>query len=57
MADPHEYIFIDEAGFNLTKRRNIFGHHAVTQVPDQRGGNITICTAISNRGVLAKLGP
>ncbi len=34
MADPHEYIFIDEAGFNLTKRckrgRNILGHRAVT---------------------------
>ncbi|XP_016341427.1 uncharacterized protein LOC107688316 isoform X2 [Sinocyclocheilus anshuiensis] len=64
MADSHEYIFIDEAGFNLTKRRkrgrNILGQHAVTQVPGQRGGKITICAAISNNGVLhrhAKLGP
>ena len=56
MADPHEYIFIDEAGFNLTKRRkrgrNIVGHRAVIQVPGQRGGNITMCAAISTRGIL-----
>ncbi|KAK0151758.1 hypothetical protein N1851_006859 [Merluccius polli] len=56
MADPHEYIFIDEAGFNLTKRRkrgrNIIGHRAIIQVPGQRGGNITMCAAISNRGIL-----
>lgn len=64
MADPHEYIFIDEAGFNLTKRRkrgrNIIGHRAIIQVPGQRGGNVTLCAAISNRGVLhrhVKVGP
>lgn len=64
MTDSHEYIFIDEAGFNLTKwcKRggNIIGQCAITQVPGQRGGNITMCAAISNRGVLhchAILGP
>ncbi|KAI7790308.1 hypothetical protein IRJ41_012888 [Triplophysa rosa] len=50
---PHEIIFVDEAGFNLTKRRrrgrNIIGHRAIVDVP-----------AISQRGVLhrhAILGP
>ncbi|KAL3975101.1 hypothetical protein ACER0C_001952 [Sarotherodon galilaeus] len=43
---PHEMIFVDEAGFNLTKRRkrgrNIIGHRAIVNVPGQRGGNVTI---------------
>ncbi|KAK0153012.1 hypothetical protein N1851_005311 [Merluccius polli] len=64
-AIPHEYIFIDEAGFNLAKTRrrgrNIIGHRAIIDVPGQRGGNITMCAAISNaHGVLhrhANLGP
>ena len=64
-AIPHEFIFIDEAGFNLAKSRrrgrNIIGHRAIIDVPGQRGGNITMCTAISNtHGVLhhhANLGP
>ncbi|XP_067234759.1 uncharacterized protein [Chanodichthys erythropterus] len=64
-AIPHEFIFIDEAGFNLAKTRrrgrNLIGHRAVIDVPGQRGGNITMCAAISNmHGVLhrhAKLGP
>ncbi len=55
------WVHLDNAGFNLTKRckrgHNILGHRAVTQVPGQRGCKTTICTAISNRGVLAKLGP
>lgn len=62
---PHEFIFIDEAGFNLTKTsrrgRNIIGHRAIVDVPGQRGGNITMCAAITHtNGVLhrhANLGP
>ncbi|XP_058627423.1 uncharacterized protein LOC131537792 [Onychostoma macrolepis] len=42
MAKPHEYLFLDEAGFNLQKRRqrgrNIIGQRAITEVPGQRGG-------------------
>ncbi|GAA6099147.1 uncharacterized protein LOC113635738, partial [Tachysurus ichikawai] len=64
MERPHECIFVDEAGFNLAKRRerdrNIIGQHAIVGVPGQRGGNVTLCAAISNRGVLyhhATLGP
>ncbi|XP_051569163.1 uncharacterized protein LOC127449653 [Myxocyprinus asiaticus] len=60
---PHEIIFFDEAGFNLTKRRRgrkMIGHRTIVNVLGQRGGNVTICTAISQRGVLhrhAILGP
>lgn len=64
MERPHEYIFVDEAGFNLAKRRrrgrNIIGQRAIVEVPGQRGGNVTLCAAISNGGVLhhhATLGP
>ncbi|XP_016112695.1 uncharacterized protein [Sinocyclocheilus grahami] len=64
-AIPHEFIFIDEAGFNLAKTRrrgrNVIGHRAIIDVPGQRGGNITLCAAISSmHGVLhrhANLGP
>ncbi|XP_045555739.1 uncharacterized protein [Salmo salar] len=64
-AIPHEFIFIDEAGFNLAKTRrrgrNVIGHRAIIDVPGQRGGNITMCAAISNtHSVLhrhANLGP
>ncbi|XP_041118603.1 uncharacterized protein LOC121322555 [Polyodon spathula] len=63
-AIQHVYIYIDEAGFNLAKRRgrgrNIIGHRAIVNVPGQRGGNITMCTAVSQQGVLhhhANLGP
>ncbi len=64
-AIPHEFIFIDEAGFNLAKTRrrgrNVIGHRAIIDVPGQRGGNITMCAAISSmHGVLhrhANLGP
>ncbi|KAF0035523.1 hypothetical protein F2P81_013281 [Scophthalmus maximus] len=45
-AIPHEFIFIDEAVFNLAKTRrrgrNVIGHRAIINVPGQRGGNITI---------------
>ncbi|XP_038557731.1 uncharacterized protein LOC119890503 [Micropterus salmoides] len=64
MQWPHEYIYMDEAGFNLTKRRrrgrNVIGHRAIVGVPGQRGGNVTLCAAISNHGVVhhhANLGP
>ncbi len=60
----HEQFFVDEAGFNLTKTRrrgrNIIGHRAIINVPGQRGGNITMCAAISQNGVVhhhATLGP
>ncbi|XP_045579092.1 uncharacterized protein isoform X4 [Salmo salar] len=60
----HELIYVDEAGFNLAKTRrrgrNIIGHRAIINVPGQRGGNITMCAAISQNGVLhhhAILGP
>ncbi len=53
---PHEFIYIDEAGFNLTtvrrRGRNIIGHRAIVNVPGQRGGNITLCAAITQNRVL-----
>jgi len=55
---------VDEAGFNLTKRRrrgrNIIGQRALADGPGQSGGNVTLCAALSNHGVLhrhATLGP
>ena len=55
----HCFIYMDEAGFNLTKRRrpgrNIIGHRATVDVPGQRGGNITMCAAISVNGVLTHI--
>ena len=55
---PHEFIYIDEAGFNLTKARrrgrNIIGHGAIINVPGQRGGNISLCAAITQNGVLLR---
>ncbi|XP_049444492.1 uncharacterized protein LOC125896168 [Epinephelus fuscoguttatus] len=61
---PHILVFVDEAGFNLAKGRrrgrNIVGHRATVDVPGQRGGNITMCAAISENGVAAhipSLGP
>ena len=55
---PNEFINIDEAGFNLTKARrrgrNIIGHGARINVPGQRGGNITLCAAITQNGVLLR---
>lgn len=60
----HEFIYVDEVGFNLTKTRcrgrNVIGQRAITNVPGQRGGNITMCAAITQNGVLhhnATLGP
>ncbi|XP_071348704.1 uncharacterized protein [Trachinotus anak] len=61
---PHNIIYIDEAGFNLAKKRrrgrNIIGKRATVAVPGQRGANITMCAAISNNGVLlhkSQIGP
>ncbi|KAL3976810.1 potassium voltage-gated channel Shaker-related subfamily A, beta member 1 [Sarotherodon galilaeus] len=61
---PHILVFVDEAGFNLAKGRkrgrNIIGHRATVDVPGQRGGNITMCAAISETGVathIPSLGP
>ncbi|XP_026213312.1 uncharacterized protein LOC113160317 isoform X1 [Anabas testudineus] len=59
---PHSFIYMDEAGFNLTKcrrrGRNIIGHRATVDVPGQRGGNITtgaaICDVVIN-GVLTHI--
>ncbi|XP_044038655.1 uncharacterized protein LOC122869562 [Siniperca chuatsi] len=52
---PHILVFVDEAGFNLAKGRrrgrNIIGYRATVDVPGQRGGNITMCAAISENGV------
>ncbi|XP_048037670.1 uncharacterized protein LOC125262865 [Megalobrama amblycephala] len=64
-ATHYEYLYIDEAGFNLQKKkrrrgRNVIGHRATVNVPGQRGGNISLCTAISTTGVVAHnavLGP
>ncbi len=60
----HAFIYVYEVGFNLTKTRrrgrNVIGQRAITNVPGQRGGNITMCAAITQNGVLhhnATLGP
>ncbi|ROL45682.1 Protein kinase C alpha type [Anabarilius grahami] len=56
MERPHEYIYMNEAGFNLTKRRrrgrNVIGHQAIVGVPGQRGGNVTLCAAIRKNKVV-----
>ncbi|XP_038160244.1 uncharacterized protein LOC119796019 [Cyprinodon tularosa] len=63
-AVEHQFFFIDEVGFNLTKRRrrgrNIIGQRAIVEVPGQRGGNITVCAAMTDHGIIhhhATLGP
>ncbi len=60
----HILVFVDEAGFNLSKGRrrgrNLTGHRATTDTPGQRGTNITMCAAISENGVsthLPHIGP
>jgi len=38
----------------------VIGHWAIVGVPGQHGGNVTLCAAISNHGVVhhqANLGP
>lgn len=53
---PHTFVYVDEAGFNLNKvrrrGRNRIGHRATVDVPGQRGGNISMCAAISNNGII-----
>ncbi len=54
----HKYIFVDEVGFNLAKTRhrgqNIIDQRANVQVPGQRGGNISMCAATSENGVIGR---
>ena len=54
----HNFNYMDEAGFNLTKRRrhgrNI-GHRATVDVPGQWGGNITIGADIHEDDVLTHI--
>ena len=56
----HEFIYIDKAGFNLTKAnwrgRKIIDHRAIINVPGQLGGNITLCAATTQDGVLLRHG-
>lgn len=55
----HIFIYVDEAGFNLSKvrrrGRNIIGQRATVNLPGQRGANITMCAAISSEGVLTHI--
>ena len=55
----HKFIYIDEAGFNLAKGRrrgrNRIGQRATTDVPGQCGGNVTMCAAIPDNGVLTHI--
>ncbi len=57
-VNHHKYIFVDEVGFNLAKTRrrgqNIIGQRATVQVPGQRGGNISMCAAIFEDGVIER---
>ena len=47
----HEFIYVDEVGFKTRRRgRNVIGQRAITNVPGQRGGNITMCCHRSKRG-------
>ncbi len=50
----HEFIYVDEAGFNLTRTRrrgrNIIGHRAIVNVPGQRGGDITLVQPLHRMG-------
>lgn len=52
---PHAFIYVDEAGFNLAKRRrrgrNVIGQRATVDAPGQRGANITMCAAIGHTGL------
>lgn len=54
-AIPHEFIFLDEAGFNLPKVRrrwgNLIGHRIILSLRGQRGGHITMNAAIMQNGV------
>ncbi|XP_053088343.1 uncharacterized protein LOC128318005 [Pangasianodon hypophthalmus] len=62
-AEHHDFVYVDEVGFNLAKTRrrgrNLREHCAIVNVPGRPGGNITMCAAISQNGVHhhATLGP
>jgi hypothetical protein len=51
----HFLVFVEEAGFNLAKGRrrgrNLIGHRTTIGTPGRRGGNITMCAAISENAV------
>ncbi len=51
----HILVFVDEAGFNLSKGwrhgHSLIGHRATTDTAGQHGANITMCAAISENGV------
>lgn len=53
---PKQFIYIDEMGRNLhvrrRKGRSPIGKPACIQVPTQRGGNLSICAAISKSGYI-----
>ncbi|XP_051512028.1 uncharacterized protein LOC127416624 [Myxocyprinus asiaticus] len=55
-VNHHKYIFVDEAGFNLDRThrrgRKLIGQRATVQVLGQHGGNISMCAAISEDGVV-----
>nr|XP_023660031.1 uncharacterized protein LOC111839927 [Paramormyrops kingsleyae] len=55
----HTLIYVDEAGFNLAKGRrrgrNRIGQRATTDVPGRRGGNVTMCAAMSDNGILTHI--
>lgn len=60
----HKYIYVDEVVFKLNKTRhggrNVIGQCAIIHVPGQQGGNIAMCAAMGQNGVLhhhAILGP
>lgn len=52
----HEYIYMDETGFSLTKTRNrgrnVIGRRAFNRVPWQHVENLTMCAAILQNGFL-----
>lgn len=51
LAILHEYIYVDEVGFSLTKTwhtgTNAIGQRVIINVPGQPGGNVTMCAAIT----------
>lgn len=55
-SSSKKWIFIDESGFNLHLRRSFarsrVNERAIITVPTQKGRNITLIAAMSNRGVV-----
>lgn len=48
MEQPHECIFIEDAGFNLG--RNITGQCGIVEISGWRVGTVILCAAVSNWG-------